>query len=220
MRSKRTVGIVSWLVTLVALFSLYLALVGLPPRVDPRPHRALGETVAKEALKLLGSGGRLMLISRDTTVFRNSAADFQIQQFHKTIQKAGAKVATTNLIKLDPLRLATVPAGDFFQLAKKASEADVIVSFISPPSLAVEQLARLGDKRPKVIAVCTGNAPSQVNLKRILEEQMMNVAVISRKDVPATPPSSDSPQAWFDYLFRVVTPATAPELLTQMTTQP
>src|SRR5258708_2134762 len=138
MSKKKIVGMAAVLVTLAALGSLYLSVVGLAPRVDVRPHEALGEAVARETRKQLGAGGHIHLIRRDTTVYPNPAADAQIRAFHRDLRKAGASVAATTVIKTDPLRLLSVPSGDFYKLLEKSSEADVIASFMGPPVLTAD----------------------------------------------------------------------------------
>src|SRR6185295_4482876 len=143
MGNKKIVGTVAVVVILAALGSLYITLIGLPPRVDVRPHEALGEAMAQETRKLVGSGGRIHLIRRDTALYPNPAADAQMRAFHRELRKAGASVATTIVIKKDPLSLLSVPPGDFYKILEKSSEADVIASFMGPPMLTTDQLAKL-----------------------------------------------------------------------------
>lgn len=213
MGSKKIIGTVAVVVILAALGSLYLSLVGLPPRVDPRPHEALGEAMARETRKLLGSGGRIHLIRRDTAVYPNPGADAQIRAFHGALRKAGVSVAATTVIKLDPNRLVSVPSGDFHKILKDASESDVVASFMGPPLLTADQLAKLGGKRPKVVTVCSGEMPRQLDLRRRFEQKVVETAILSRRDVPSALPLSDSLQAWFDHFFVVATDANVAELL-------
>lgn len=213
MGNKKIVGAAAVVVILAALGSLYLSLVGLPPRVDSRTHEALGEAMARETRKQLGSGGRIHLIRRDTALYPNPAADAQILAFHRALKKAGASVATSTVIKKDPLSLLSVPPGDFYKIIEKASESDVIASFMGPPVLTANQLAKLGAKRPKVVAVCSGNMPRQADLRRRFEQKVVETAILSRQDMPAGLPASDTPQAWFDHFFVVATDANAAELL-------
>ena len=213
MGKKKIVGTAAAAVILAALGSLYLSLIGLPPRVEVRPHEALGEAMARETRKQLGSGGRILLIRRDTSIYPNPAADAQIRAFHRELRKAGASVATTTVIKKDPLGLLSVPPGDFVKIMEKASESDVIASFMGPPTLTADQLAKLGAKRPKVVAVCSGDMPRQVELKLRFEQKLVETAILNRRDVPPGLPASDSPQAWFDHFFVVVSPANLAELL-------
>ena len=201
------------MVILAALGSLYLTLLGLPPRVDTRPHEVIGEAMARETLQQRGPGGRILLIRRDTALYQNPAAEAQIRAFHRALRKAGATVATTTPVKLDPLRVVSVPSADFHVLLEKASESDVIASFLGPPVLTPGQLAKLGAKRPKVVALCIGEIPRQTDLKRRFDEKLVQSAILNRRDVASAAPASDAPQAWFDHLFVVATEANAAELL-------
>lgn len=213
MGNKKIVGTAAVVVILAALGSLYLSLIGLPPRVDSRTHEALGEAMARETRKQLGSGGRIHLIRRDTALYPNPAADAQIRAFHRALKKAGASVATTTVIKLDPNRLVSVPPGDFVRILEKASESDVIASFMGPPVLTANQVAKLAGKGPKTVAVCSGDMPRQVDLKRCFEQKLVETAILSRRDVPSGSPTSATPQAWFDHFFVVAGQANFAELL-------
>jgi hypothetical protein len=210
---KKSVTLVLASLTIVgAGLFLFFALWPRLPRLNAAPHEALGQVVAQETAKLLGSGGRVVLITRDTATFLNPAADAQIKSFTRTLKQSGLRIGATNLIKLDPLRVVSVPTGDFFQVLKRASDTDVIVSFLGPPALSDEQLAKLGDRTPKIVAVCSGEMPAQVNLKRLFDKKLLHAAVVSRKTIASTPPASGRAREWFDYLFAVVTPANLSEL--------
>jgi hypothetical protein len=213
MGNKKVVGAAAVVAILAALGSLYLSFIGLPPRVDARPHEALGEVMARETLRQLGSGGRILLIRRDTSLYPNPAADAQIRAFHRAVRKAAASVAATTIIKKDPLSLLSVPPGDFYKILEKTSESDVIASFMGPPMLTADQLAKLGDRRPKIVAVCSGDMPRQADLKRRFEQKLVETAILSRLDVPSGLPASDTPQAWFDHFFVVANQANLAELL-------
>jgi hypothetical protein len=214
MGNKKIVGTVAAVVILAALGSLYLTLIGLPPRVEARPHEGLGEAMAREALQQRGPGGRILLIRRDTALHPNPAADAQIRAFHRALRKAGATVAATTVIKIDPLRVVSVPSAEFHVLLEKATESDVVASFLGPPVLTPGQLAKLGSKRPKVVALCLGEMPRQTDLKRRFDEKLVQAAILNRRDISSASPASDAPQAWFDHFFVVATEANAAELLT------
>jgi hypothetical protein len=207
MGNKKTVGTVAALVIVAAAGSLCVTVVGLPPRVEVRPHEALGEVMAQEAIKQLGPGGRIFLMQRDTVLYPNPAAAAQVRAFHRALRRAGVSAAGTNVAKIDPLRMVSAPPADFFQLLKKASEADVVVSFLGPPVLNADQLAKLGGKAPKVVAVCSGAMPKQLNLKQAFESKLLHVAVLSRTDVSGNLPDSGHAQAWFNHYFTLATSA-------------
>jgi hypothetical protein len=202
MSSKKIVVIAAWLVIGVSSVIIYGTVIGWPLRINPRPHQALGEMLANESLKLLGPGGRIGLMARETEVFKNPAHDIQLMRFHRVIGKAGVKVAFSRLVKVDPLRVAAVPVGELFQLLKKASDVDVVVSYLGAPQWTDKQLAELGEKRPKIVAVCLGVSVDEI--RRLFQRKAFDVAIIDRRNPAHVPPKSNDTAAWFDYLYEVV----------------
>ena len=211
MQARQIKIVFSLLVIAAAGAVLCFRYFGPMPRVEPRPHAALGEALAEQAGKLLGQGGRVTLIAPDTDAFHYPAAEMQLKAFHKALLRAGHKVAATNLIKLDPLRVVRVPPGDFAEILRKQSEADVVVSLMGPPVMSPEQKARVGSKRPKVIAICSGDMPRQINLPALFADNLLHAAVVSRPRLGA-PPASDTPSAWFDHFFQWITPQNQADL--------
>jgi len=190
----------------VILFSIY----PLPPRFDSGPHRELGQVLAREALKLQQPGGRIILITRDTAMFKAPAFEAQAEGFRRTLKNARVEIAATRLLKVDPLRVLSVPSGDFLELLRKASEKDVIVSLLGPPVLDAGQIAKLDGNRPRVLAVCSGAMPRQVDLKRLFDEKLIHAAVISREE-PAAASAAGATGA-FDRHFKLITPTNLTEL--------
>jgi hypothetical protein len=207
---RKTRSIVAALAMLAAWAVVLLTLYPLPPPFDRKPHTALGRVLAQEALKLQQPGGRIILISRDTTMFKSPAFEAQTEGFRQALRKARVEIAVTRLFKVDPLRVLGVPPGDFLELLRKADEKDVIVSLLGPPVLDAGQLAKLDVNRPQVLAVCSGAMPRQVDLKRLFDEKLIHAAVISRED-PVTSSTSGATSA-FDRLFKLITPANLAEL--------
>ena len=95
---------------------------------------------------------------------------------------------------------------------RKTGEADVIVSFLGPPVFTDAQVARLGGKRPKLVAFCTGAMPDQVDLPRVFEQKLLHVAIISRASPTTAGPEPANLRAWFDRMYQVITPANLAEL--------
>ena len=156
-------------------------------------------------------GARLIVIARAKEPFQVPAAAAQLDAFLRAIEKAGKNVTTTRLLKVDPLRVTSVPPGDFFDLMRQAGSNDVIVSFLGPPLLNDEQVSRLAGKRPRILALCSGAMPLQVDLRKMFERQLLLTAVISRTNAPARS-TAGSAQAAFDQMFQVVTSANVAEL--------
>lgn len=205
-------GIVAGAVLLGAGAVIAFSVCPLPPHFDLGPHRAVGTILGEETLKLRDSGSRLVVISRDTAEFKAPASAAQLDGFQRALGKAGVRIATTHVLKVDPLRVVGVPPGDFFELLRKSSDNDVIVSFLGPPSLGADQLAKLGNKRSHVVALCSGSMPQQVDLRKLFDQKLLEVAVISRPDAPRAASGSRGTQADFDRMFKLITAANLAEL--------
>lgn len=182
-----------------------------PPKFDRRPHEALGAALAAEAVQRLEPGARIVVFARDPDAFEVPGCAAQLEAFLRAVKKSGHDVAGVRGVKLDPLRLAAVPPGDFFDQMRLGRDNDVIVSFLGPPVLDAQQVAKLGARRPQVLAVCSGSVPAQVNLQRLFAQRLLTLAVISRTDV--SPGLAAAPaQAAFERMFKIFTAANADEL--------
>jgi len=209
--NKKLINSLAGAVIVAAVVWLYLFFNPRPPAIDRSLHEKVGEVLATEAIKLLEPGARLTVIARAKEPFRVPAAAAQLDAFLRAIEKSGKNVTTTRLLKVDPLRVASVPHGDFFDLMRRAGSNDVIVSFLGPPLINDEELGRLAGKRPRILALCSGAMPLQVDLRKMFERQLLLAAVISRTNAPAQS-TAGSAQAAFDQMFQVITPANVSEL--------
>lgn len=204
MANKQWIGATAFMVTLAALAWLYLSVYPRPPSPPLAPHRAVGELLGAQALQGLAPGARVFVLARDTSQFSVPVADAQLQGCLATLAKGGVKSPTLRRLRVDPLRIVGVPPGDFFELLKKNQPSDVIISFLGPPQISAEQLARLGDNRPRVLALCSGAMPQQVNLKALFDEKLLHAAAIHRLDAAAAGGSQP--------MFKLITLANLAEL--------
>ncbi len=212
MQADRAKTVAALVTMAAALLALYFSLREAPPQFDGRPQEGLGQVLGEEAAKLVGSGGRIALISRDTSAVINPATQWQVKGLVEALRKANLTISITNRIKQDPLRLVRVPPGEFLQLIKKHSEGDVIVSLMGPPLLTSEQRAGLPEKGPRSVAVCVGAMPAQVNLRELFRQDLVQVAVTSRTQSGPEPVPSSNLRAWFDQLYQIVTATNVAEL--------
>ena len=167
--------------------------------------------LAAETLKLLDGDARLIVITRDLESFKLPATTAQLESFLGAIKAAGKTPAAIRSIKVDPLRVVGVPPGEFFDILRQGKENDVIVSFLGPPMLAADQIARLGMKRSRVLALCSGAMPARVDLKKAFDQQLLHAAIVSRADAPAQAVAGSTRNA-FDQMFKVITPGNVAEL--------
>ena len=204
--------IISLVVILASAALLFFRFAGLPPGSEAAPHVGIGEALAEQAGKALGSGGRIVLIAPDSSTFQYPGYEIQLKTLHSRLRKAHLSVASTNLIKLDPLYLARVSPGEFANILRKQSESDVVVSLLAPPVLTAEEKAKLPPKRPRVVALCSGDMPRTVNLKSFFDDELLFVAIVSRTGLTAARPATNDPQAWFNHFYQVITAANVGEL--------
>ncbi len=206
-------SIVATLVILAAGVVIFLAVRPFPPRFDLGPHTALGEILAGEAKKLCEPGSRIIVIVRDTQEeFKAPASEAQFAGFQQALKKAGGKITTAHRFKIDPLRVVGVASGDFLEVLRRCADNDVVVSFLGPPTLSEDQLVKLGNKRPKILAVCSGAMPQLIDLRKLFDQKLLNAAVISRSDVSRTDSGAGSGPAAFDRMFKLITPGNIADL--------
>jgi hypothetical protein len=196
---------------LVSAAWYFFAFQWVSPPFDARIHDAIGEVMGQEVLKLSGGKGRVVLIQRDSRTTHSPASDAQVRALARVLRAGGSQIAVTNVMKVDPLRVPSVPPGDFFQILKKAAEGDVVVSLLGPPALTDQMAGKLDASGAKVVALCAGAVPRTVNLKELFQKNLLNVAVVDRPSPPALTGDGATGRALFDRYYQVITAANAGE---------
>ena len=173
------------------------------------PYHALGAGTAEETAKLLGAKGAVVVISPDTSQFKNAAVEGQLQSFVATLQKNQAlSIAATVNFKLTPMeRMGTggaVPRDQFLQALQSHPNAGAVVLFCAFPSLAEQDYAALKQSGVKVV-VASCYAPVY---RKLLEAQVIHLAIAPKLDRPATNGTRPSTlRGWFEQEFQVITSA-------------
>lgn len=211
MRMRQIKIALSLLLMAVAVAVLAFRYYQPTPKIEARPHLGLGESLAERVAKL-AAGGRITLIAPDIATGKFPGAEAQLRAFFPALERAGLQVAATNFVKLDPNRLLRAPPGDFAEILRKLADTDVVVSLLGPPVLNAEQKARVGDRHPKIIAICSGDMPKQVNLKTLFADGFLHAAIVSRPSPALTLPASDSPADWFNHYYLWITPQNLADL--------
>lgn len=208
MRDNKVAGTAAALV----LFGSALAIVyslsgGFGPSLDPAPHQAVGQVLARQTLSLLKPGGRIIVIARDTVTFQTPASEVQFAAFRKEVSKAGAKIDSVQSISINPINPLAVPSGDFLQDIQSASSGSVIVSLMGPPLLTEAQMAEFNQVKPAVVAFCPGAIRDEVDLRSLFAHGLLKAAVVSKPRAAIARGSAKSEQDAFDRQFVEVTPA-------------
>jgi hypothetical protein len=182
--------------------ALYLVR-GPGPGFDPAPHRAIGKALADEALAL-GGDGRIVLIARDVSAIPNPASTEEIKAVAEALRQKGRPITQTNLTRVDPLRVLRYPPADYAELLRRLNDNDTIISLLGPPDFNDAQLLRIGEKRPKILALCTGTMPQQLNLKRLFDDQLLHAAIVSRSELTNGYPVAAAADTSFESLYAVI----------------
>jgi len=178
---------------------------GFGPAPTREPHQAAGAELARQAISLLQPGGRITVITRDTSLFPNPATDILVESFQEELRARHVSIDAVEKLQVDPLRLISVPPGDFQNWIHQAAAGDVIVSFMGPPTLTAVQWQQLGEIKPAIVAFCPGKGPEPVDLRPLFARGELQAAIVSRHDQSASRAKPGNPQAWFDRDFVVVT---------------
>jgi hypothetical protein len=211
MEPRQAKFIFSAVVLAVSALIIFLFLRTSGPSFDLAPHYAIGKVMAEEAAKLATGGGRVTIIGRDDAAFANPYAAAELQALLSALRSANCSIASTNLLKLDPLRLARVPAGDYAQMTRRLGDKDVVVCLLGAPDLNAELLKATGTAQPKLVALCTGTFPRQIALKPLFDKQILQAAIVSKEELSAAAAGGGHGDA-FDKLYAVVTAKNVDEL--------
>lgn len=187
------------------------------PKVNLKPFISVGQVMAEETGKLFPSGGsKVVIIQMDDKQYSGPAATAQIKAFIETCQKEGkVSIAGTEKFALNkggeggPVEPGMpLPSDFYFQTLEKYPDVGAIVSFVGAPMLRDEELSRLGEKPPKLVAFCQFG----MGLKQLFEQQVVHVVICPRFHRSADTKKPDTSRDWFDQYYQVVTPETASTL--------
>ena len=201
MRTCTSTSVLSAAVVLASWTTIWAVTSGLPPRAEPRIHQEIGRALAQEAVRLLGPGGSVTLLARDTSTFKQPAVDIALGSFTRELKKSGGKAPNVQALQIDPLRPLQVPAGDIHELLRRGAVGDVVVSFMGAPLLSDEQRASLGGVKPKVVAFCPGGIFGTQELKALAGQGLLHAAVVSRPAKAGAPSAPDAGREPFDALY-------------------
>ena len=204
MRNRMSIDVLAVLSALAAAATILASSCEFAPRSDGKLHAALGTALAQEAVSLLGPDGQITVMTRDTEAFPQPAIDLLRRSFTREVRRAGALIAATQFIQVDPLRPVAVPPGDFYEVLRRSPASHVIVSFLGPPTLSRPQRASLGRPTAKIVAFCPGTLVEAEALAELFEAGMLHSAVVSRRAVATRADPPTTPPRTFDQLYAVI----------------
>jgi hypothetical protein len=167
-------------------------------------HRRIGQVLAEQAFKALGSKGRIVSIAIDTKEWPE--LKIQLEAFKAALNKFGQfEIREYELDTKDQPKYGLgsgLSGRRYVRTVKKNDKADLFVSFVGAPKLTSEEVAELGNK-PKLIV----ESRSGDNLYGLFQDKLVIAAVVSRFQFPAPAPEKPhTPEEWFVKRYQVLTP--------------
>ncbi len=210
---KKMVPLLAILAIVGSAVMIYRTQFSTAQKFDLNPYQALGAGVAEETAKLLGKKGSVLVVSQDTSEFRNDAIEGQLSAFQKMITKSGVSIASILNYKLKPMdRMATggaVTRDQFLELLQSNPNAGAVVLFCGFPPLAAGDYEMMRQRGLKFVLV-SGYSSS---IKKFLEAQVIHLAVIPQFETPpATAKTPKTLREWFERDYLVITPETTKTL--------
>ncbi|HEU0009033.1 MAG TPA: hypothetical protein VFT34_04370 [Verrucomicrobiae bacterium] len=178
------------------------------PKINVPLHQAVGRVMAEETAKLLGNSGKIVVIAIDTP--KTPELKVQLEEFEKALKSfSGISVAKSYMLETEDKPKygagSGISARRYVRIVNKNTTADAIVSFVGAPELKEDEIREL-QARPKLIV----EARSADKLKRLFDQHLLHVAIVSRFQFPA--PVEGNPgtlRQWFDKRFQIVTAESA-----------
>ena len=169
-------------------------------RGDTALQWRVGEVLAEQSVRLLGKDGRIVSIAMDAR--NRPQLNIQLEAFKAALRRLGDfELRECELDSRDCVSGTGLSGRSYVLTVKQHPNADVFVSFIGIPKLTREDIAELGSK-PRLVA----ESSSAENLSSLLENQLIEVAVVSRCEFPTHRSTSQhTPQNRFTERFEIVT---------------
>jgi hypothetical protein len=214
-KNKPVVAVVSVVAIVIAFVFIIKTMFPSAPKVNLKPYLAVSEVLAEETSKLLGpGGGAIVVVALDTKKSKMPTVEAQLDAFSGAIKKKG-NLTVAGTETLSPEKMAEagpemgLPSDLFHQVLAKHGSAKAVVSFLGAPMLKDDEIAKLPQNMPKVIAF----ASFGMGLKKLFDENVIQVAIVPNFEPnPNANKKPSTPREWFDQYYKVVTKENADKL--------
>jgi len=183
MTKKTIIGSLAVLAIAGCLFSLLHKPMEKGEQLATEVSKALGQRVAEEVANLLGDKGQIAVFSLEIAPDQNPTFAAQMKVFNQTLKKHGVKIAAVQTMPggVNMLMLGQrLSPKDYGELIEQAPSADIIVSFVGPPNLNLDDLQKLQAHSPRLIVVDTFDVMKGTALPALVEAKVVALAVVPR----------------------------------------
>lgn len=209
--SNKAVKVVIAIIAIIAS-GIYIARTQFKP-VEIVKHEnilnALAQGLSEQTAKVLGGRGQIVIVS--SAVTKDSPTETLLNAFKEAVVKTGeiSIIATETVAITTYAGMTAISAESFLKVFDGHSGVSAIVSLSGVPTLADADMARLSANRPKIIVY----SPRSPNLKKYLQAQIIDVAIVPRKGPGGKADGTTAPaQNEFDRAYQVYTLENASEL--------
>lgn len=216
-RQHRTLAaVISLLLIAAGSYSIYrhIRSRGHTGTVGGEVNAIIGATAAEEITKLLGTSGKIIIITLDTSRSPMPPIEEQVAGFRQALATRGQfTVLTTEKLEPNPSLMDPgqygLPADWFDGCLKKHPEADAIVSFVGAPKFTAQDIARRRVDLPRIVAVW-GMGVLGPNLRALFASDIVQAGILpSPTPKPILDTRTRTPREWYEMVFMVATPQTA-----------
>lgn len=183
--------------------------------VNSKPAETRGAFAADEVMQLAGKAGSAVIVKEvpgpmmannsDMARFLNMISS-EAEAFKDRLQEKGkfTFLPDLELPRADGTARTQWPAGAFSQLLQRTPGNAAIVMFCMPPAQLTEgEKAQLRSRPGKVVVV----AGSETELKPMVEQRLIHLAVTSRVPIPPPPKNAaETPMQWVVRVHTVLKP--------------
>lgn len=188
-----------------------------PPKVkiNTKAFESLGTLAADESAKLLGSGGKILLVSSvpgptmsETDPLAQSLATLvpQLAAFKSRLQKLGKFEFLPELKLPQPVGAQSTvwSAGKFSELvAQTPPDAALVLFCFLPASISDAERQTLRQRPGKVILA----GVMEYEARPFVQEKLVHLAIAARTPVPPKTSASESPNEWVRRVYVVINSA-------------
>jgi hypothetical protein len=173
-----------------------------------------GRTLARETVRLLNGSGQIVVWELELQSAANPMLQASAAAFTKAVRQTRGMVVTATVRESynpwdpDGWKQTALEPTRFTALVEKYRQADAIVLIGATPRLTEEDGRRLPTPRPKIIAADLLGTPAQ----GLWNQQVVQLAIVPRTGGTPNSGLPQTPAAWFERMYTIVTPDNAGSL--------
>jgi hypothetical protein len=194
------------------------------PPVQIESFDYVGTIMANQTVKLLGNKGEVLVLVEKDESPNDKSPQKMLQkladQFQDALKKTDVKIKAIEALTDQQLRHQIDPSSPteirgltselLFGLLEKYPGVSAVVSFLGTPIIYKEDLSKFTETTPKLLVFAISSRSLGLNIKQLLTENIVQVAIVRRFSPLSNPDKKPSTmEETFNRSYEVVTPENA-----------